>query len=106
MVFFYHRAPLDNETGKREIILRPDFSANASPLSLSMDWLNNHLYILEEIRNPVNISILFYSILANNHVNFVNIFTVSKNMAYIKMRSEWFWLNGCFSWIDETTKSY
>ncbi len=61
---FFHRAPLDAESGKKEIILRPDSLANAAPgslqvqemsrpLDLSMDWLNNHLYILEEIINPV-----------------------------------------------------
>jgi len=91
---------LDNENGKREIILRPDFSANTSPLSLSMDWLNNHLYILEEIRNPVNIShLIAYELI--DHVDSVNIIPVSKNMANIKMRSEWVWLNGCTSWINE-----
>ncbi|XP_037036977.1 protein sevenless isoform X3 [Bradysia coprophila] len=61
---YIYKAPLDNENGKKEIILRPDSSASTAPLSLqvqemsrpldlSMDWLNNHLYILEEIRNPV-----------------------------------------------------
>lgn len=58
-VFLFHSAPLDNENGKKKTILKPDPSANSSPLSLSMDWLNNHLYILEEIRNPVSIQFIF-----------------------------------------------
>lgn len=65
---FYRRAPLDNENGKKETILLPDTSANSRPMDLTMDWLNNHLYILEEIRIPVSIHNRFVYKVGDNFI--------------------------------------
>lgn len=44
------RAPLDNVNGEKVAILQPESNGEFIPLDLSMDWLNDHLYILVEVR--------------------------------------------------------
>lgn len=53
----------------------PDTSANSRPMDLTMDWLNNHLYILEEIRIPVSIyGTTFSYVKVCDNFNALNIF--------------------------------
>jgi len=46
------RAPLE-VVGPKAAILSPQLGLNFMPLLLSVDWLNDHLYILGEVAHPV-----------------------------------------------------
>lgn len=52
LFFVTKRAPLEVGSDKREVLLTP--SNNFSPLALSVDWLNNHLYILVQVQDAVS----------------------------------------------------
>lgn len=46
---YVYRTPI-SESFKPEVILSPD-QVNFQPLSLTVDWLNNHLYVLGEVKH-------------------------------------------------------
>ncbi|XP_059618544.1 protein sevenless isoform X2 [Phlebotomus argentipes] len=48
---FVYKAPLEI-TGPKTTVLSPHSGFNFKPQLLSIDWLNNHLYILGEVQHP------------------------------------------------------
>lgn len=52
--YFLFRAPLDYAQNTTDVIWEPDAKGNETPLDLSMDWLNNHLYILFQVNQTVS----------------------------------------------------
>uniref|UniRef100_A0A1B0CKJ2 Fibronectin type-III domain-containing protein n=1 Tax=Lutzomyia longipalpis TaxID=7200 RepID=A0A1B0CKJ2_LUTLO len=48
---FVYKAPLE-VVGHKTTVLSPHSGLNFLPQLLSIDWLNNHLYILGEVRHP------------------------------------------------------
>lgn len=68
--FFPHRAPLETSAIlNREVVYEPE-DMSRKPLKLSVDWLNNQLYILFEI--DLNVSEVENCVvsLSHHHIRF------------------------------------
>lgn len=49
---YVFRGPLEKHNEPRRAILEPHSDVNFAPILLSVDWLNNHLYILGQVTHP------------------------------------------------------